>query len=99
MTDTEHSHLAIRAAIELPLWLAGETFQVEHHPGCPSPYKVRLVQYGRGRIDGTELDAIGHGKTLSEAADKARIQRDAVKALAIARRAGISVPTSGQEKP
>src|SRR5262245_14362699 len=97
MTDTEHFHLATRAALELPLWLAGETFQVEHNPNCPSPYKVRLVQWGRGRIDGTDQDAIGHGKTLTEAADKARIQRDLVKALAAAKRAGVTVPTT--EKP
>lgn len=78
---------------ELPFWLERETFQVEHNPNCPSPYKVRLVQYERGRIHGTEDDAIGYGKTLGEAAERARIQRDAVKALAIARRAGITVPT------
>ena len=73
-------------------WLERETFQVEHNPNCLSPYKVRLVQYGRGQIDGTEADAIGCGKSLSEAANRARIQRDAVKALAIAQRAGVNVP-------
>lgn len=52
------------------------------------------MQYGRGRIDGTESDAIGYGKSLYEAATKARIQRDAVKALAIARSAGVTVPTT-----
>lgn len=75
------------------IWLERETFQIEHNPNCPSPYKVRLVQYGRGKIDGTEADAIGCGKTLLEAAEKARIQRDAVKAIAAARRAGVTIPS------
>jgi len=94
MTDTEHSHLVTRIKLDVPLWLADETFEVEHCPNCPSPFKVRLVQWGRGRIDGTEGDAIGHGSTLEEAAKKARIQRDAVKALAIARANGVSIPSS-----
>jgi hypothetical protein len=84
--------------IMIPAWLESETFQVEHHPACPSPYKVRLVQYGRGRIDDTESDAIGHGRSLDQAAERARIQRDAVKALAIAKRAGVPVPMSAEPR-
>lgn len=80
---------------EPSFWLERETFQVEHNPNCPSPYKVRLVQYARGRIDGTDQDAIGFGKTLNEAAEKARIQRDAVKAIGVAKRAGVTIPTGG----
>lgn len=77
----------------LPDWIYADTFRIEHNPNCPSPFLVRLVQYGRGQIDGTDQDAMGYGKTLGEAAERARIQRDAVKALAIARRAGVTVPT------
>lgn len=77
---------------EMPDWLNAETFRVEHCPNCPSPFLVRLVQYGRGKIDGTEADARGYGKTLTEAANKARIQRDAVKALTLAKNAGVEIP-------
>lgn len=76
-------------------WLERETFTVAHNPNCPSPYCVRLVQHGRGVIDGTKADAIGYGKSLQEAAGKARIQRDAVKAIAAARLAGVTIPRSG----
>lgn len=62
---------------------------IEHNPNCPSPYLVRLVQWGRGQIDGTEADARGYGKTLDEAAEKAIRQRDLVKAISRARAVGI----------
>ncbi len=84
---------------ELPDWLSQETYRVEHCPNCPAPYLVRLVQYGRGRIDGTEADARGYGKTLSEAANKARTQRDAVKAMTLAKHAGVEVPGFAQPQP
>lgn len=84
---------------ELPDWLSEETYRVEHCPSCPSRYLVRLVQWGRGTIDGTELDARGYGKTLAEAAERARIQREAVKALTIAKRMGVSVPGFTEPQP
>jgi hypothetical protein len=94
LPDQAHAIEEFKRRCEGRSWLDDETFQVEHNPNCPSPYKVRLVQYGRGRIHGDKDDAIGFGKTLYEAADKARILRDAVKALAIAKRAGVTVPTT-----
>lgn len=83
--------------MKIPDLLKEQTFQVEHNPNCPSPFKVRLVQYGRGCIDGTELDAIGYGKTLEEAAERAVILRDVVRAMAIARRAGVSIPSVSED--
>lgn len=76
----------------IPDWLLELTFRVEHNPNCPSPFLVRLVQWGRGSIDGTDQDAIGHGRSLAEAAERARIQRDAVRAIAIAKREGVAIP-------
>lgn len=48
--------------IDVPAWLYGEAFQVEHNPNCLSPFLVRLV----------DRDRIGYGKTLWEAAEAAR---------------------------
>lgn len=74
----------------VPEWLTQETFRVEHNPNCPSTFKVYLCL--AGRIHGDSRDAIGYGKTLREAAGKARIQRDAIKALHKAKLAGVEIP-------
>lgn len=71
-------------------WLEKETFRVEHNPNCPSAYLVRLCL--RGAIYGDDRDAVGCGKTLREAAGRARIQRDAIRAIERAKLAGVGIP-------
>lgn len=63
-----------------PAWLEKLTFVVEHNPNCPMPFMVRLVGHYRGMIDHLPFkdskDCIGYGKTLDEAADKAKYAYD-----------------------
>lgn len=74
-------------AWEIPVWLPKKTFALQYNPNCPSPFLVRMVGKGKGCLDlkpyisitvrgepKEELtqDALGFGKTLTEAAEKAR---------------------------
>ncbi len=56
----------------VPEWLSAQTYRIEYNLNCPSPFLVRLVAKGRGRIYGDDKDALGYGKTLSEAAEAAK---------------------------
>ena len=60
----------------IPEWLLERTFEVQHNPNCPSPFLVRMVTPGTGRLDSlppnVTKDTIGYGKTLTEAADNVR---------------------------
>lgn len=47
--------------------LLKQTFQVHYSPTCPSPWLIRLIGKGAACV-GTNKDAYGYGKTLSEAA-------------------------------
>lgn len=55
--------------------ISKKTYVVQHSPNCPSPFLVRLVGYRKGVIDmllpRQSGDAIGYGKSLSEAAANA----------------------------
>lgn len=51
------------------------TFAVRHNPNCPSPFEVRLVGKGRGRINYDDKDIVGFGKTFDEAAENVMKQK------------------------
>lgn len=44
---------------EVPSWLKTQTYQVEHNPNCPSPFLVRMIGKGRGRIYQNARKALG----------------------------------------
>ncbi len=70
--------------------LGKHTYRLEHSPNCPSQYLVRLVGWGKGKIDGEPIwhplmqkstvqteDAYGYGKTLEAAAEAAFAMKEA----------------------
>ncbi len=79
LTATENTE-----AWEVPSWLRAQTFQVEHNPNCPSPFLVRMIGKGRGRIYADERDALGYGQTLAEAAGHAAKTARVIKRKAAA---------------
>jgi hypothetical protein len=61
------------------------TYVTQHSPNCPSPFLVRLVGAGVGRLDLLQTDDTkdirGYGKTEKSAARKAlALKRKAVRA-------------------
>ena len=68
--------------MNIPDWMLKKTFMIQHNPNCASPFLVRLVRPGKGRIDGLPYsghsdtvmtqDIIGFGDTLEEASREAR---------------------------
>ncbi|WP_175857908.1 hypothetical protein [Burkholderia anthina] len=73
--------MAEESIFPIPDWLLGETFALQYSPNCPSRFLVRLVGRQRARIDLKPYctapedqlthDALGFGKSLAEAAEKA----------------------------
>ncbi len=53
--------------------LNGKTYAIQHNPNCPSPFLIRIVGKGAGRLDylsySKTKDAIAYGKTLEEAVE------------------------------
>lgn len=67
----------------VPDWLLQKTFRIEYNPGCLSPFLVRLVGKGRGRIDGLPYMGIGKGIQRTEteelmAVDHPKFTQDAL---------------------
>lgn len=61
---------------DCPAWLFSRTHQVRFNPNCNRPFQVRLCGKGRGAIYGDNGDAIGHGDSLSQAAELALRKRE-----------------------
>jgi hypothetical protein len=63
----------------VPEWLLQLTFCIEYSPNCNMRWLVRLVGYGRGKIDrkslGETKDACGCANTIEEAAAKALTEK------------------------
>ena len=67
--------------MNIPDWMLKKTFMIQHNPNCASPFLVRLVRPGKGRIDGLPYsghsdtvmtkDILGFGDTLEEASREA----------------------------
>jgi len=60
--------------------LSDQTYMLEHNPNCPSPYLIRLIGKGAGRIDREPpektRDILGYGKTLDAAVSAALHAKD-----------------------
>lgn len=59
-----------------PPWLFKWTHEVRFNPNCNKPFEVRLCGKGKGSIKGNSDDAVGHGYSLSQAAEFAMRQRE-----------------------
>jgi hypothetical protein len=67
----------------VPEWLLKETFAIQYNANCPSPYLVRVIGHGKATLDllgyvgksAETRDAIGFGKSIEEAALRAKLAR------------------------